>query len=595
MRGNGVRATATAAAAATLFGAATATAQEKYALQLFHFNVQYVCGGTIGFTGETKVPEIDLDNDETEDRIITESFEPIVDLFEKHPTWGVDLEMQAYMLDVIAWRHPDLLEKMRTMTKSGQIDILSFHYSDQLFIGYPEVDWEKSQELTKATFDKHDIPLSRSVFCQEGQAAPAMARQMADRGYRTMAWPKNLWRYQHGDADAEPLYSFGDIFMIQAGKGVSYDDGNNAIEMTWTFFDDGELLATGDQNPYFTEFFVHKPEVVAEYEQRLLDLEADGYTIATIDQYASAVETLVTPAEPPPLLDGTWQPDSTNGVSRWLGRQGVWPGQERDNHVRTTGAQAHRELVAAETVAEAAGIDARAPLDAAWRMLFLGQVTDASGINPFRGEIQYGMAHMTESMRIARDVIREGKQSLGLTSALIDPDTGDVSEGADDGLRGTPTEPPLALVIDPGDREVTETWELVGDGHWRVGLVFGPGELTRIAVTFPGELEDELSLGLSLDDATPATISRSAFSFETFHFALPTGYIGLGSGRYVIKDMGAVHLAAEIQREGGDVLFIDETTQPSETQRWVFHVFDATPEDAAAMAMTINTKRRLVR
>lgn len=574
---------------------ASAAAQEKFALQLFHFNVQYVCGGTIGFTGENKVPDLDLDNDTTEDRIITESFAPIVDLFEKHPTWGVDLEMQAYMLDAIAARHPALLDKLRTMAQAGQIDVNSFHYSDQLFIGYPQEDWERSQDLTQATFDAHDVPLSRSVFCQEGQAAPAMAAQMASRGYRTMAWPKNLWSFQHGDESAEPLYTFGDIFMIQAGKGVAYDDGTNTIDMTWTFFDDGELLATGDFNPYFTEFFFHDPAAVKEYEDELLALEADGYVIATIDQYVDAVEAIVTPAEPPPLLDGTWQPNSTNGVSRWLGRQGVWFGQERDNHVRAAGAQAHRELVAAETIAAASGVDARAPLDAAWRMMFLGQVTDASGINPFRGEIQYGMAHLTESLRIARDVIREGKQALGMSSVLIDPASGEVSAGTDAGLRGQPTEAPLALDVDPGDRPVSEAWELVEPGHWRVELTFGAGEFTRIAVTFPGALEDELHLGLSLADATPVTLTRSDFSFDVFHFALPTGYIGLGGGRFVIKDMGAVHVAAEVLRDDAAVTFVDETTMPSESERWVFHVLDATPEDAAARAIAINAKRRLAR
>ncbi len=579
-----------------------ASAQEKFALSLFHFNLQYVCGGTIGFTGEVKVPELDLDNDETEDRIITESFEPIVDLFEKHPSWGVDLEMQAYMLDVIAARHPALLEKLRDMAQSGQIDVLSFHYSDQLFIGYPQESWERSQDLTAATFERHGVPLSRSVFCQEGQAAPGMAAAMAERGYRTMAWPKNLWSFQHGETAAAPLYRFADtgdpatdVFMLQAGKGVSYDDGQNAIELVWTFFDDGELLATGDFNPYFTEFFFHDPEAVAAYEAELLALEAEGYTIATIEQYVEAVAPLVAPETPPPLLDGTWQPNSTNGVSRWLGRQGVWFGQERDNHVRATGAQAHRELVAAETIATAAGLDARAPLDAAWRMLFLGQVTDASGINPFRGEIQYGMAHVTEAMRIARDVTRESKAKLGLDTALINPVTGEVTDGITTGLRGSPSDAPLALAIDPGDRAVTESWELLAEGHHRVQLDFGAGEFTRIAVTFPGELENALSLGLALDDENPVTLERSDFSFELFHFALPTGYIGLGRGRFVIKDMGAVHVAAEVLRDQADVLFVDETAAPGETQRWVFHVFEGSPEQAAAQAIAINAKRSLIR
>ena len=390
-----------AALAASAGFTSDVAAQHRYAVGLFHFNVQYVCGGTLGYY-PTPHPELELDNDTIEDRIITESFEPIVDLYAKHPNWGVDLEMQGYMLDVIAERHPALLEKMQPMAQSGQIDIISFHYSDQLFIGYPEEDWERSQELTRATFEKHGIPLSPTVFCQEGQSASAMAAHMETRGYRTMVWPKNLWIYQHGDFDAAPYYEFGDVFLLAGAQGVDYEAGDTTVTLNWTFLDDGELLATGDLNPYFPELFFLDQDSVDEYEQKLMALEADGFTITTVNKYVEAISKDVEPATRPPLLDGTWQPNSTVGVKRWMGGHGLFKAQERDNYVRSLGAVAHRELVAAETMAQQAGLDAREQLDAAWRMLFLGQVTDATGINPFGGEIEYGASHLSEATRIAR-------------------------------------------------------------------------------------------------------------------------------------------------------------------------------------------------
>ncbi len=574
--------------------AGEALAQHKYALQLFHFNLQYVCGGTIGYTPNPNA-EIDLDNDTIEDRIITESFAPIVELFEKHPSWGVDLEMQAYMLDVIAWRHPELLDKLRAMADSGQVDVVSFHYSDQLFIGYPAEDWERSQALTAATFAAHGVKLSRTVFCQEGQAAWAMQERMSERGYRNMVWPKNLWSFQHGDAGALPLYQFGDVFMLQGGKGFSHVAGGTTIDVTWTFLDDGELLATGDVNPYFPEVFFVKPEEVAAYEQHLADLEAQGFVITTVDKYVDAVQALVTPAPAPPLLDGTWQPNSTNGVARWLGGRGLFWQQERDNHVRSAGAQAHRELVAAELIASEAGLDARAELDAGWRMLFLGQVTDASGINPFAGEIQYGLAHIGEALAKARAVIREAKTALGLDQAAIDPLAGSVTRDSQPSFAGSASEAPIALVVDGGDREVGERWEQIDDGHWRVTIDFGPGEFSTISATFPGTLEDRFDVGLALDDATPFSLERSAFAFEAFHFALPTGYIGLGGGRFAIKDMAHVHVAAEVQRDAAGVTFVDETAPVDDRVRWVFHLLDGSAGDAAAQAIAINAKRRLVR
>jgi hypothetical protein len=582
-----------ACAASSLLAPPSAHAQQKFALQLFHFNVQYVCGGTIGLTPQPN-PALDLDNDAVEDAIIAESFAPIVELFERHPSWGVDLEMQGYMLDVMAARHPETLAKMRVMAQNGQVDVVSFHYSDQLFIGYPETDWQRSQQLTRDTFAKHDVPLSTTVFCQEGQAAPAMAAAMETTGYRTMVWPKNLWSYQHGDNTAEPLYRFGNLLMIQGGRSTQSDAGGG-IEMSWTFLDDGELLATNDNNPYFPELFVETPEAVTAYEMKLEALEQQGVRIATVRQYIEAVEPLLTPAEPPPLLDGTWQPNSTGGVARWLGGSGLWKTQERDNQVHTLGAVAHRELVAAETMAAEAGIDAAAELQAAWRLLFLGQVTDASGINPFGGEIRYGIAHLAEATRIARDVIRRGKATMGKATVIIDPAASTVTDGGETAFRGDASEAAVALQIEGADRGVTERWERIADGHHRLQIDFGAGDLNDISVRFEGTLENQLLVGLALDDDQPTLIDRSAFSFEEFHFALPTGLIGLGAGRYIIKDMAQVHLAATIRREDGNVVFHDGTAPTGEAQRWVFHLVEGSIEEATALALALNVQRRLKR
>jgi hypothetical protein len=584
------RALASGAAAAVLAAAGPARADDRYALSMFHFNVQYVAGGMVGYYPLPN-PAIDLDAEQIEDLIVTESFAPVLDLYAKHPNWGADIEMQGYFLDVLAARHPDTLALLRTMAKSGQIEVVSFHYSDQLFIAHPREDWSRSQDLTAQTFAKHDIPLGGAVFCQEGQAGTVMAKEMKDRGYATMVWPKNLWIYQHGDFSPDPYYRFGDIDLVVGARDVDWQGNGRHVQVTWTFFDDGELLATGGKNPYFPDVFKKSDKALSEYENGLLALEMGGYQITTVSKYVGAVKDALTPADPPPLLDGTWQPGSTDSVHRWLGAGGIWGRDERDNDMRSLANLAHRELLAAETIAAEAGLDATATLADAWRLLALGEVSDATGINPFRGEAEYGIAHLTEVLRIARDVIRDAKAAMHLDTVTIDPASGKVGQDAADTFRGTATAAPMKLTISSDDRAVMETWELVKPGLHRVEIAFGVGDSRLISVTFPGEVADPIVTTRALDDTTAASFPREAFTFDQFFLPLPIGMIGLGGGKFLIEDQARVHVAAGVARESGDLLFSDETQTAGETVSWVFYVLEGSADDAVAFARALNDQR----
>ncbi len=85
---------------------------------------------------------------------------------------------------------------------------------------------------------------------------------------------------------------------------------------------------------------------------------------------------------------------------------------------------------AAETIAAPPDQDAQSKLSGAWKLMFLGQVSDASGINPFRGEVEYGIAHLSEALRIAREVIRKAKEQLSFAQVTIDPAANTAVEGA---------------------------------------------------------------------------------------------------------------------------------------------------------------------
>ena len=586
------------AALVCLAAASAAQAQDehRFALSMFHFNIQYVAGGTAGYL-PFSVPGWSQTMEENEDQIVVESFEPVLDVYLAHPGWGVNLEMQAYMLEVIAERHPDVLEKVRTLVDRGQAEMVSFHYSDQFFLAYPYLDWKRSVDRTKELYADLGIALGTAVFCQEGQSGIGMADRMAEEGYGVMVWPKNLIRYNiGGEFDAAPLYRFGDVVMVAGSQGVDYDDGETRIQSTWTFFDDGELLATNDMNPYFPPLFVHDRAATDEYEAKLADLEEQGYDIATVSQYVEAVEGLgIEPVDPPPMLDGTWQPQS-HTMWRWLGDASLFGRQERDGHVRTLCATAHRELVAAETMladADEQGADVAdlgSAVDEAWRLLNLGEVTDATGINPFQGEIGYGLAHCGEALRVAHDVIADAAARTGADGVTIDTRAGTVEDAAD----ADPGEPVAALfdlAITARGREVTQLWTQTAaePATYRVELRFTPSEIDApaIRVTFPGTTT-EITYCPALRDERPITYDRSDFGWENYPMALANGMIGLGGGRWVIKDQGYTHIAAFLLPDDLDVSFQEETLSATEEVTWVFWIVEGTVDEAVEVANRVN-------
>jgi len=575
-------------------------ATHRYALSVFHFNIQYVAGGLVGLF-EDPCPIWELTEEEVEDMIVVESFEPVLDLYMSHPEWGTNLEMQAYFLDVLAQRHPHILDKLRAAALSGQVEVVSFHYSDQLFLGYPRLDLERSQEMTRKVFEVHGIPLARSVFCQEGQASPAMPPVMEQGGYDYLVWPKNLYRYQHGTPDpVMPYYAFGNLWMVLGPESVDYTNEDEELHVRWTFLDDGELLATGDWDPYFPPFFRHDPEAVAEYEQKLMDLEAQGYKIATVSDYMDDVLQLgIPPADPGPLLEGTWQPDSTNGIYKWMGGPGLFVTKERDNYVRTLCAAAHRELLAAETmtgVLGGKGMQSETFTDAlqeAWRLLILGQVTDATGINPFRGEVDYGIAHVSEAIRIARDLIEQAKQVLGYKWASIDTKSGEVlpqkAPVPDEGLL---SEDPLQVVVEAPYRDVTRKWTRVANNPtvYKLEVDFsasrGAGSRS-MKVTFPGD-PNKIVYCPSLQEETPVEMLRKDFIWNHFILPLPNGMIGLEQGWMLVKDTARVHVGAFVFADRPDITFQDETAPLRDPVTWAFYLLEGGIEDALPFANRLN-------
>ncbi len=568
--------TRTALILAVLLLAPAASAQERCTMALLHYNLQYCAGGLEGMADDLGLDSGDFDWSEQaiEDQTIVESLVPVLDLLDAHPGWTMTLEMQGYMLEVIAERHPDVLDQLRALAQGGQAEIASFHYSDQWFLGYPREDLERSIELTQAIFEQHDVPLSGVVFTQEGQFGEGMLGVMEQYGYTTAVVARNLFGTQHDDVDHalfDDVYHPG-VDVIVGGRSFTVEATGASAQ--WTFLDDGELLATNDMNCYLGPLFVHQPEAVAAYEAKVQGYVDQGYRVAGIESCVAGLKDSGVGSLPlPTILDGAWQPEDTDNVGLWMGGAGIFgglEGTESDNGVLTLGTRAHLVVHAAQQRAEQE--QQPAALDEAWRELFLGQVSDATGWNPYRTETEYARTHLQRAIDLAAAYLAEVEPEWRGTTVWFDS-SGDVLSDYRGWESQPDFEPPVALAIEGHGREVTTRSyrSTVTDlPVYVVEFAAGEPEEQGVSVTLPWDAERYRGVH-ALSDGQPVDDSVEDFSMWAWTLPATDGIIGLDDEQFVVLDHSTVHVAARLDREAGTVTFLDETLRADEAAEWHLH------------------------
>ncbi|MEZ4240541.1 MAG: hypothetical protein R3F59_31180 [Myxococcota bacterium] len=567
--------------------AAPTPSADHCALAVLHFNLQYCAGGLDGMMEQLGLDPgaFDWSDEALQDQIVVESFAPVLDLLDAHPDWSMTLEMQGLMLDVIAERHPDVLDHLRTLAKAGRAEIASFHYSDQLFLAYPREDLERSVARTQERFAALDVPLSGVVFTQEGQFGEGMADVMAAHGYTTAVIAHNLFEPQHPDVPG----SLFDAGPVEAIVGRGWDDAATGASVRFTYLDDGELLATNDLNCYLGPLFVHSPAAVAAYEAEVQGLVDAGYRPEGVEACASALKAAgVAPSPLPALLDGTWQPENTDNLGLWMGGSGAFgglDGSEDDNGVLTAGTRAHRLLHAVQAAADAAPAarpEVARRLDDAWRELALGQVSDATGWNPFGTETACGLDHLARAAALGAEAAGYLWPEAAGTTLWLDPSGARIEPPAAD----TDASPPPGWVdaeITDAGRPAAARWlrsGVTGLPVWEVAFEPDAFADPEVAVAFPWD--GEAFRGVRALTRTPVTLPTASFALTQTGLPLGLGVVGLAPDRWLALDQATVHLAGRFDTDAATVTFEDGTLRADRGAVWRFHVATSAEEAAAA-------------
>ncbi len=545
--------------------AAAADEPSEFCTTLFHFNIQYVAG----------VNRI-------EDAIVRESFEPLLRIYEAHPEWGADFEMQAYMVEVLARRHPAVLERFRALVASGQIELVMCHYSDQLVLAYPGEDLARSIEIGDRVLEQHGLKRCGVIFLQEGQTGPGVLAFLGARGYSVAVHARGSYDFfQPGDAPPL-LYRDGEVLVVPTD---SKRPGAPAT-LRWGRLGDGELVVA-EGNPYEIKGgkFQYSPDKAKGFESDLAGRAAKGARILTITRYAEAVRKLGFEPEPiGPYLDTPWKGENGDNVFCWLGRQ-IAP-YERDVEIASRNYALGRRLVALDALFGDAEQERR---DRAWKYLLLAQVSDAAGWFPLPQEVAYAdkMQDLCaqEAEALAREAIAaRGGAPLAVRRGVIVP------------VPGAEPDPPLAdAAPEPavratcGGRELATTWLRIAPDRWRlrVEVEVPTTEASAVDVVFP-LFEPTVAYSPATREDQVVRVPIARLGVRRFHLALANGVIGLGRDWWVVKHCRRNHVACRIDAEAGDVRFRNDTA-PAGSRIWWFDVVHGSDARALEIAAELNT------
>ncbi len=555
----------------------------QFAISLYHWNIQYVSGSR-----------------RTEDAIVVQSFDPLLDLFLAHPDWKSDFEMQGYMVEVLADRHPEVLKKLKVLVDNGQIELVSCHYSDQIVLAYPRRDQEVSMKINAEVFKKYRLAVSPVVFLQEDSIGDGIADVMLKDG-KDIAVVFGGWD-QFKIPVGAPYYVYAGLKLILA---MGPDGGDRP---NWAFTGDAELAITGRfNNPYFASvnldfLFKTSQKKIRKMIHEMEDLNKSQIRSVTITEYIQAMQLAsIDPIPAGPILD-KMRGTNTNNVWLWLGDNRN-PFAENDVLVRSENSRSRSWLLAAETALNWAQknnlnldlSDSSNPIEDLWRTQLMAEVSDASGLGfPFPIEVKTSLRQSREVISKSQKLLQRIKDQTKGPVLWIDTHTGVV--------RSVDTEEPFFPMgerISKGPIEIDFhgvaynriIWRKVSHGLWKLNLslksfVLPLPFLNTLALSFH-RFDDVVAYSPALLEDRIVRFTNSEIKFKEIYLPLSNGLIGLGRDFYVIKNNSKSHVAAQIQ-QGGQWISFKTRCPPLGSQEWEFYVFQGSEQDALEIADRLN-------
>ncbi len=542
--------------------------KKKYALSMFHYNLQYVAG-------DYKI----------ENRIIRESLYPALQWFAKHSKYKADFEIQGYGIEVLAEEYPEVFKLFKKLIRRGQIELVIAHYSDQFFIGYPALDLQRSIEISDQILKKYGLKRSRVFFGQEIQWTPAYPYVLKGK-YDLVVTSSDPHNWYRGETLPLVNVKYGDDEILGLIGGGTKKLKN--IEWTWAFLDDGEVFNTLD----YRSNFYQVPEQVKENEGKYKTLEKEGYRFVTMSEFAEILkkDKDYTIPDYPFVPEGTWNM-SVCGPFMWMGRQRS--GVETDGITRALSYEVRGKMLAAGELikkVKAEGhntVELDSMLHDAWIHLLLSEVSDASGWTPWLIEVQYTENEVAKVEMLLTKIFKQLKKTVLADGKTLFVSTGthEVKE-VNDVQKITEEDDYLPIPLAVRAKSYTAEVKKLKDGVYRLDVEAVRPDDGAVEITF-NTAADGLWYSAGAGEEIAVKISTDLKHDPAF--TLSNGFINLGTGYNLIKDCSVEHIAATWCQKEQRLVFREELNPKNPGMKMSFYIVKGDKDAGLKFGNELNT------
>ncbi len=383
---------------------------KKVSLGVFHYNAQYVAGRRDSYWKQTLASLI-----------------PQLKFHKHHPNWKCDLEISGHHLLFLERHFPVVLETLRKLNNAGTIELVTVHYSDQIYMAYPKRDLVESIKICDEIYTKLGLIKSPVWFGQENFFGEGIARVMNETGYKIALVNRSQYSYFHAQEPRAAYYRFKGLEPDVLLAGTNGQE--NIVQQNWNFWGDGEL-AFARANIYMPGYGP-SPQKYAQRVARYQKQEAEGVEFLTVTEYIDwCKKEGLQPAELLPILDGSWNHFQYGGTYLWMGTY-RFP-FERDGDIRSLTYQSRAKLLAAERLVEVARqagvkVDTETKnLRLAWKHQLLAEVSDSTGQTPVKIEVVYSQVEAQRTITLAQKIIQAVIAKYGISPFAINTKSGKI-------------------------------------------------------------------------------------------------------------------------------------------------------------------------